>query len=87
VNSGKLHRSDGPAIENSHSIRWWVYGRRHHASGSHEWWYNDIQESREKNRARSLSNLSTIRRWLPIESSGTLNFPLVDLIMTYLYHF
>ena len=49
VTNGKLHRTDGPAIEYVSGTReWWVNGKLHrtdgpaieYASGNREWWVN-----------------------------------------------
>jgi hypothetical protein len=50
---GKLHRIDGPAIDDGHGHReWWIDGQRHRTdgpaiswtSGYQEWWLNGKRE-------------------------------------------
>ena len=64
---GKLHRLDGPAIEQPNGTKaWYVNGERHrldgpaieHAGGHKEWFVNDAQLSKEQFNRRAKNNLS-----------------------------
>jgi hypothetical protein len=97
VQGSRLHRIDGPAIEFHDGSKYWFMNDRPHrrcgpaierADCSCEWWYDGIQETRKENcvreRLRIKQCLTSIRVYIPVESSGSLRFPLVDLIIDYL---
>jgi hypothetical protein len=93
---GRFHRTNGPALDYRCLKMWYKNGKFHRgggpamafADGTREWWYNDFKETREANRAREYCRIKSyminVRLWLPIESSGSLRYPMVDLILGYL---
>jgi hypothetical protein len=95
--NGLPHRANGPAVEyNTGGRQWYFNDARHrrdgpaieHADGSKFWYYNDIEETQESNctreRLRIYHAMINIQTWLPIASSGSIKFPLVNLIIQYL---
>jgi hypothetical protein len=91
--NGQRHRTDGPAIEYFNCSVWYQNGRLHRRDGpaiewvndTQEWWFEGSQETCIENRAREharlMSGMIDIRIYLPIESSGSSRFPLIDLIV------
>jgi hypothetical protein len=86
----RLHRAGGPAVtyvRDSYMLRRrrQVYPDIPLDKEKYEWWYKGVEETREANTARERPHreraLSSMRQWLPIETSGASRFPLVSLII------
>jgi hypothetical protein len=93
----KSHRRDGPALDRFGTRIWCInnkFHRRYGAAverndGTREWWYEGIKETHEANHTREQNRLVDILNFniptqLPIESSSSSKFPLMNLIVNYL---
>jgi hypothetical protein len=92
--NNKRHREYGPACEwINGNYQWYVNGKCHRQGepaikykGLCSYYYNDIWETRSLNiireRSRIEDSLTSIKHWLPIETSGH-RFPLTNMITNY----